>query len=199
MAAHDSRMDAYISRAAPFAQPILAYLRELVHEACPEVEESIKWGFPHFGYRGAMMCSMAAFKRHCAFGFWLHKEIVGEEPGEGMGGFGKITALADLPTRKKLAAYIRKAMALNEAGTRRKSVRPRPRPVAVLPEDVAALLAQAKHAAARRTWERFTNGMRRDYVDWIDEAKTDATRRKRVATALEWLAEGKQRNWKYMA
>jgi uncharacterized protein YdeI (YjbR/CyaY-like superfamily) len=167
-----------------------------VHASCPEVEEGIKWGMPFFSYKGVPMCHMAAFKQHCSFGFWLHKEVVGETGDDGMGQFGKIASLKDLPAKKTLAAQVKKAMALIDGGVKQKRAAPA-KPPAAIPDDLAAALAQRKHAAARKTFEGFPPGARREYVDWINEAKTDATRQKRLATALEWLAEGKRRNWKY--
>lgn len=196
---HDPRVDAYIAKSAEFARPILEQLRAAVHATCPEVEEGIKWGMPFFSYQGAPMCHMAAFKQHCSFGFWLAKDVTGGNDGDGMGQFGKLVSLKDLPPKKELAALLRKAMALNEAGV--KHVRPKAgsKPPPVPPEDFAALLAQRQHAAARKNWAAFPPGAQREYVGWITEAKTDATRQKRLATTLEWLAEGKRRNWKYEA
>ena len=196
MPGRDLRVDAYIGNAVPFARPILEHLRETVHAACPDVEESIKWGCPHFVYRGAILCSMAAFRQHCAFGFRLHDQIVEKSGEPGMGQFGKIASVRDLPAKRTLAAYIRKAMALNEAGVKRARAKT-PKPAPVTPADLAARLA--RNAAARRTWDGFTDAMRREYVGWIEEARTDPTRQKRLATTLEWLAQGKQRNWKYMS
>jgi uncharacterized protein YdeI (YjbR/CyaY-like superfamily) len=195
-AEHDPRVDAYIAKSADFAKPILEHIRNVVHTACPEAEESIKWGCPHFLYRGKLMCSMAAFKQHCSFHFWHGKEVVGETDKEGMGQFGKITSVKELPSKKELVAYVRKAISLRETGV--KKVRPAAtkKQPPVLPADFAALLK--KHAAARNHYEAFSPSAQREYVDWITEAKTDATRQKRIATALEWLAEGKHRNWKYM-
>ena len=198
MASHDPRIDAYIAKSAEFAQPILKHLRTVVHAACPDVEESMKWSTPHFGYKGAMMCSMAAFKEHCSFGFWLYKDVVGDKVEGGRGQFGKLTSMKDLPSKKELTAHIRKAMALNVAGVKQQRPKAAPKPPPALPDDFAALLAQKKHAAARKTYDGFNPGAKREYVEWITEAKTDATRQKRLATALEWLADGKQRNWKYM-
>ncbi|GAB3792763.1 YdeI/OmpD-associated family protein [Dyella agri] len=199
MSTHEPRIDAYIAKSAEFARPILEHLRATVHAACPEVEEGIKWSMPFFSYKGAPMCHMAAFKQHCSFGFWLSKEVTGSSSEEGMGQFGKLASLQDLPPKKELAALLRKAMALNEAGV--KQVRPKAGSKAppALPDDLAALLAKRPHAAARKTWAGFPPGAQREYIDWITEAKTDATRQKRLATTLEWLAEGKRRNWKYEA
>ena len=197
MTANDPRIDAYIAKSAEFARPILAHIREVVHAACPDVEEGIKWGMPFFSYRGSSMCMMAAFKQHCGFGFWLYKEVIGSNAEEGMGQFGKLVSIKDLPSRKELTAYIRKAMALNEAGVKMKRPASAPKPPPVLPDDLAALFAQKKHATARKHYEAFSSGHQREYVQWIDEAKTDATRQKRITTTLEWLAEGKPHNWKY--
>ena len=199
MSTCDPRIDTYIAKSAEFARPILEQLRAAVHASCPEVEEGVKWGMPFFSYRGAPMCHMAAFKQHCSFGFWLSKEVTGSGDGDGMGQFGKLASLKDLPPKKELAALLRRAMALNEAGV--KHVRPKAggKPPPVPSEDLAALLAKRQHAAARKTWASFPPGAQREYIDWITEAKTDATRQKRLATTLEWLAEGKRRNWKYEA
>ncbi|OOG64913.1 hypothetical protein B0E46_05850 [Rhodanobacter sp. B04] len=198
MSSHDPRIDAYIAKSAEFARPILEHLRAVVHAACPEVEESLKWSMPFFSYRNAPMCMMAAFKQHCGFGFWLSRQVVGGAADDGMGQFGKLTTLKDLPSKKELAAHIRKAMALNEAGVKLARPKAAAKPAPSLPDDLAALLAQKQHAAARTTYARFSPGAQREYVDWIGEAKTDATRQKRIATTLEWLAEGKPRNWKYL-
>ena len=197
MAKHDPRIDAYIAKSADFAQPILQHLRAVVHAACPDVEESLKWSSPHFGYKGAMMCSMAAFKQHCGFGFWLYSQVVGGEAEEGMGQFGKITSIKDLPGKRELTTYIKKAMALNEAGVKMKRPKAAPKLAPTLPDDFAVLLK--KNKAAHTTYQSFSSSAQREYVDWIVEAKTEATRNKRIATSLEWLAEGKQRNWKYQA
>jgi uncharacterized protein YdeI (YjbR/CyaY-like superfamily) len=195
---HDTRVDAYIAKSAEFAQPILQHLRALIHAACPEVEEDIKWSMPFFSHRGGTMCMMAAFKQHCSFRFWLAGVVPAESAGEdGMGQFGKLTSLAELPSDKQLTKHIRTAMALSEAGVKLDRPKTAARPAPVLPDDLAALLAQKPHAAARKTWAGFGPGAQREYIDWIAEAKTDATRQKRIATTLEWLAEGKKRNWKY--
>jgi uncharacterized protein YdeI (YjbR/CyaY-like superfamily) len=197
MSNHDPRIDAYIAKSAEFARPVLEHLRERVHAACPEVEEGIKWGMPFFSYKAAPMCMMAAFKQHCSFGFWLSKEVTGGSEEDGMGQFGKLASLKDLPPDKQLATFLKKAMALNEAGVKKARPKAAAKPAPTLPVDLATLLAQKKHAVARKTYEGFGPGAQREYVDWIVEAKTDATRQKRLATTLEWLAEGKKRNWKY--
>lgn len=197
MPGHDPRIDAYIAKSAEFAQPILEHLRARVHKACPDVEEGIKWGMPFFSYRAAPMCMMAAFRQHCSFGFWLSREVTGGTDEDGMGQFGKLATLKDLPSDKQLAVYLKKAMALNEAGVKKVRGKADAKPAPALPDDLSALLAKRMRAAARKTWAGFPPGAQREYVDWITEAKTDATRRKRLATTLEWLAEGKKRNWKY--
>ena len=193
----DPRIDAYIERAAPFAQPILTRVRELVHEACPGVEETIKWGMPTFEYAGGILCGMAAFKQHASFGYWKHALVVGEgEPRDGMGSYGKMTSIKDLPPKKTLLVHIRKAMQLNEAGVKatptRKSA---PKPPLEAPGDLVAALA--KNKAAKATFDAFPPSCKREYVEWIVEAKREDTRAKRLAQTVEWLAEGKRRNWKY--
>jgi hypothetical protein len=199
MGTRDDRVDAYIARSAYFARPILTYLRALVHDACPDVTETIKWGFPHFE-RDGVLCSMASFKAHCAFGFW-HAEmraLADSRPGSdaAMGQFGRITTLADLPKDAKLAALIRKAAALNAAGV--KSVRaPSTRPKA--PPDVPKDLAEAlrRNRGALEHFTAMSASHRREYIEWLVGAKRDETRRKRLATAVEWIGEGKSKEWKY--
>jgi len=197
MAARDPRIDAYITKSAEFARPILAHLREVVHAACPDVEETMKWSFPHFQYKG-MLCSMAAFKEHCAFGFWKSSLVLGESGEDGaMGQFGRITKLSELPSKKVLSGYIKKAMELNDAGVKSPTrAKKAPKTEAVVPDDLAAALAL--NDAARATFDRFSPSNRREYIEWITEAKTPATRGRRLETAIEWMAEGKPRNWKYM-
>lgn len=194
--ARDPRIDAYIERAAPFAQPILRHVRELVHEACPDVEESIKWGMPSFSHAGGILCGMAAFKQHASFGFWKHALVVGEgEPRDGMGSYGKMTSLDHLPPRKTLLAHVRKAMRLNEDGVKSPRRKPATKPAPDTPEDLAAALERNK--AAKAAFAAFPPGCRREYIEWIVEAKREETRAKRLAQAIEWMAEGKRRNWKY--
>jgi uncharacterized protein YdeI (YjbR/CyaY-like superfamily) len=199
MGKRDERIDAYIAKAAEFAQPILTHLREVVHQACPEVEETMKWSFPHFQYKG-MLCSMAAFKEHCAFGFWKGSLIFGKaEAGDeaAMGQFGRITKLKDLPGKKVLIGYIKEAMRLNDEGVKSPArAKPKePRPV-VIPDDLAAALGANK--GARETFDQFSPSHKREYIEWINEAKSEATRNRRLEQAIDWMAEGKPRNWKYM-
>ncbi|GIV01873.1 MAG: hypothetical protein KatS3mg015_0703 [Fimbriimonadales bacterium] len=194
----DPRVDQYIASAAEFAQPILTHLRELVHRACPEVEETMKWSFPHFEFKG-VLCSMAAFKHHCAFGFWkasLMKDPKGIlREGEAMGHLGKITSLDDLPPDRVLLAYIREAVELNEKGVKLPAKKSSAsKPVRVPKDFQEALKANPK---AQATFKSFPPSHKREYVEWIEEAKRDATRQRRIQTAIEWLAEGKSRNWKY--
>ena len=200
MGTRDPRIDAYIAKSADFAQPILEHIRDVVHAACPTVEETMKWSFPHFMYNG-MLCSMASFKQHCSFGFWKGALIFGSERDrEAMGQFGRITKLSDLPSKKELMAYVKKAMALNDEGAKVPKVRKPDLPRRVVPAEPPSDLAAAlkKNAKARATFEGFPPSHRREYIEWITEAKRDETRQKRLAQTIEWLAEGKQRNWKYM-
>ena len=193
----DPRIDAYIERAAPFAQPILRHLRALVHRACPQVEETIKWGMPTFEYAGGILCGMAAFKQHASFGFWKHALVLGEgEPDKGMGSYGKLASLDDLPPQRTLTIHLRKAMQLNEDGVKAPATRkstPRPPPQA--PDDLLAALQRSP--AAQAHFDAFPPGARREYVEWITEARREDTRARRLAQAVEWIAEGKRRNWKY--
>jgi uncharacterized protein YdeI (YjbR/CyaY-like superfamily) len=197
----DKRIDAYISKSAEFAKPVLNHLRSLVHKACPNVEETIKWGFPHFDYKG-MMCSMAAFKQHCAFGFWKTalmkdaKEMRGKNE-YAMGHLGKITGLADLPPDKKVISWIKEAVKLNDDNVklpeRKKSASPKE---IEIPD--ALQKALNKNKAAGTAFNNFSPSHKREYIEWITEAKTEETKNKRIATTIEWVTEGKSRNWKYM-
>jgi hypothetical protein len=195
MTRHDPRVDAYIARAEPFARPILLHLRAVVHEACPEVEEAIKWGFPHFLYHGNL-CFMASFKGHCGFGFWKGRQVEGApgRRGEAMGQYGRITSQSDLPARTSLKRHVRAAMKLNEmpAPARKPATR---RPAVRTPADLAAALRKAPAAAVN--FKALSPGHRREYVQWITEAKREETRRRRVDTTIEWLTQGRSRNWKY--
>ena len=193
----DPRIDAYIERAAPFARPILAHARALVHQACPQVEETIKWGMPTFVHAGGILCGMAAFKQHASFGFWKHALVVGEgEPRDGMGSYGKMLSLDDFPAKKIVLAHIRKAMKLNEDGVKMPAARKAASKLPPeMPEDLVAALNKDK--AAKATFDAFPPSCRREYIEWIVEAKREETRAKRLAQAVEWMAEGKRRNWKY--
>ena len=198
MPQHDPRIDAYIGRQADFARPILEYLRAVVHEACPTVEETLKWSAPSFVHAGGILCGMAAFKQHASFGFWKHALVVGEGLArDGMGSYGKLTSIKDLPPKKQLLAHVRKAMKLNEEGVKaptvRRSTTPKPPPEA--PADLVAALK--KNARAKATFDAFPAGQKHEYITWLLEAKRDETRQKRLAQAVEWMAEGKRRNWKY--
>jgi uncharacterized protein YdeI (YjbR/CyaY-like superfamily) len=193
----DPRIDAYLASVPAFALPILQRLREDVHAACPDVVETIKWSRPHFTLDGKLLCGMSAFKAHCAFGFW-EREGASEGQGGAMGDFGRITSLADLPSRTELRKQIQAAAALLQAGAPRAHKPNRaPRPQLEMPADFAAALAQVK--AAQQHYDAFPPGKQRDYLEWVLEAKREDTRAKRIAQAVEWLAEGKSRNWKYEA
>ena len=196
MGSRNPKVDAYIDKAADFAKPILAYVRETVHAACPDVVEEMKWSFPHFTRKG-MLCSMAAFKEHAAIGFWKASLVLGDDvkSGDGMGHLGRITKLSDLPAKKDLTAYIKKAVALNEQGiTEARAPRKPAKPLRVPPDVASALKANKK---AQVTFDHFSQSHRREYVDWITDAKTDDTRARRLKTAIEQMAEGKSQNWKY--
>lgn len=195
----DPFVDAYIEKSKDFAKPILNHIRALVHETCPDVVETKKWSFPHFDYKGEMMCSMAAFKEHCAFGFW--KQSLMEDkafPAEktAMGSFGRITSLKDLPHDKTFKKLIVDAMKLNDAGIKVAKAKPAgERKELVVPDILKAALKTS--ALAAETFENFPYSCKREYIEWITEAKTEPTRDKRLATTIEWLSKGKRRNWKY--
>jgi uncharacterized protein YdeI (YjbR/CyaY-like superfamily) len=194
----DPRIDAYIKSAAPFARPILSHLRTIVRTSCPDAQETMKWGHPHFDYKG-IFCGMAAFKEHAAFNFWkgqLLSEKLPKVDEKAMGQFGRITSVADLPSDKTLSRLIKTAAKLNDEGVKVKRMRPGRKAPLSPPADLLAALK--KNKKAQTTYEAFPPGQQREYIEWVTEAKQEATRAKRLATAIEWMAEGKQRNWKYM-
>jgi uncharacterized protein YdeI (YjbR/CyaY-like superfamily) len=197
----DKRVDAYIAKSAPFAKPILIHLRQLVHTACPECEETIKWGIPSFDYKGPF-CSIAAFKAHCIFGFWKTaliddpKGILAAGKDKAMGSLGRITDMKDLPYDKIIIGFIKSAKKLNDegikltAGPRKKETKP-----LEIPDYFLKTLKKNKQAFA--TFEAFSPSHKKEYVEWVTEAKTEETRNRRMASAIEMMAEGKSRNWKY--
>ncbi|MDQ6902926.1 MAG: YdeI/OmpD-associated family protein [Bacteroidota bacterium] len=196
----DTRIDAYISKSQHFAKPVLNHFRNLVHTACPNVEETIKWGFPHFDYKG-MFCNMAAFKQHCAFGFWKTslmkdaQEMMGKNE-HSMGHLGKITSLKDLPSDKKILGWLREAMKLNDDNIK---LPERKKTIDKKELEIPASLQKAlKENKAAVTFDAFSLAHKKEYIEWINEAKTEDTRNKRIAQTIEWVLEGKSRNWKYM-
>lgn len=193
----DPWVDDYVALAKPFAQPLLVHIRDLVHRHCPQVEEAKKWSFPNFLYRGKMMCSMAAFNEHVAFSF-AHGELVVPDRSrarEAMGSFGRITQMADLPDEFEIAEMITTAMVLIESGIKRAPANRGPKAEAIIPPALAAALAE--NPAAKSVFDGFAPSHRRDYIEWITDAKRDETRDKRIAQTIIWLVEGKRRNWKY--
>jgi hypothetical protein len=197
----DPRVDAYIAKSPDFAKPILTYLRGVIHEGCPDVLETMKWSSPAFDHHGIMV-GFSAFKQHCVFGFWkspllrLNGKPLSREMESGAGQFGKLTSLADLPARAKLVKLVRDAAKLNETGAAvPRAPRAAPRPVVVPPDLRKAL---AGNARAKRTFDAFSPSHKREYAEWIVEARTPETRQRRLNTAIEWMKEGKPRNWKYM-
>jgi hypothetical protein len=197
MGKRDARIDAYVAKSAEFARPVLEHLRAVVHAACPTVEETVKWGMPFFMHHG-VLCSMASFKQHCAFGFWKGSLVIGGDgkSAEAMGQFGRITKLSELPSRRTLAALVKRAMALNEAGVPsparskpRRADRPKP------PDDF--LRALKMNRKARTHYEVFSPSHQREYIEWVEAAKRPETRAQRLARSIEGLSEGKSLNWKY--
>lgn len=199
----DRRIDDYIAKSENFAKPILKYLRDIVHRACPDINETMKWSFPHFDYKG-MMCGMASFKEHCTFGFWKaslmkdnHKVFIKGE-NAGMGNFGKIKDIQDLPYAKIIIEYIREAMKLNDEGITfeiRKKTNTTERKELIIPDYF--INAVKKNKKAFDTFNNFSYSHKKEYIEWITEAKREETRNKRIETTIVWLSEGKGRNWKY--
>jgi uncharacterized protein YdeI (YjbR/CyaY-like superfamily) len=204
MAKKDKRVDAYIAKAQPFAKPVLKKLRELIHKGNPEVEETIKWGMPFFDYKGPY-CNFASFKQHAVFGFWKYKLIkdpkgylqeMSNKGGNPMGNFGRITSLKDLPPDKVLIAFLKQAKKINDDGVKLPAKPKEPKIELVISKYFSDALKRNKKALT--AFEGFSYSHKKEYVEWITEAKTDETRNKRMATAIEWMSEGKPRNWKYM-
>lgn len=194
----DPRIDEYIERSADFAKPILTHIRKLVHKGCPEITETLKWSMPAFEYKG-IVCGMAAFKEHCTFGFWKHSLLDYDgfsTEKTAMGSFGRIASRKDLPADKVIVDLVKQAAALNEQGVKvEKKKSNGDRKELIVPEILTAALK--KNKVARETFENFPYSCKKEYIEWITEAKTEPTRDKRLATTIEWLAEGKRRNWKY--
>ncbi|MCO6512349.1 MAG: YdeI/OmpD-associated family protein [Aridibacter famidurans] len=196
---YTKEIDNYIAKSEDFAKPILEKLRKVVHETCPDVEEKMRWSFPHFDHKG-MMISMASFKNHCSFGFWKQSIMADPDgifsaPDEGMGSLGKIESIKDLPSEKVLKKYIKEAVRLNDEGIKVPK-KPSGKAKALA---VPAYLTEAlkKNKKAQKTFEGFSTSHRNEYVEWITDAKQEKTRERRIAQALEWMSEGKGRNWKY--
>lgn len=204
MGKKDKRIDDYIANAQDFAKPILKHLRKLVHEACPEIEETIKWGFASFDYKGPF-CSMAAFKQHAVFGFWKHK-LINDPEGyleenknnndKAMGNLGRITSLKDLPADEIIKNFIQQAKKLNDDGIKLPAKPKSEKKELMVPEYFLEILKKNKKALS--TFESFSYSHKKEYVEWITDAKTETTRQKRLNTSIEWLTESKPLNWKYM-
>lgn len=197
MSARDPRIDAYIGNAQPFARPILRFLRTAVHAGCPDVEETLKWRNPAFMYKG-ILAGMAAFRQHVAFGFWKASalKVPGGKEQEAMWQFGRITSIDDLPDRKTLVRLVKQAAELHDKGV--KAPRRKHPPRRPIPEPDYFLAALARNRKALKTYESLSPSHKREYLEWITEAKREQTRNTRLATAIQWMAEGKQRNWKYV-
>ena len=193
----DKRVDAYIAKAPEYAKPILTRIRAMVHEAAPDAEETLKWGHPTFVQNG-ILCGMAAFKEYCAVNFWKAVLIMGEHARQtdSAGVLGKIGSVKDLPPKSEFIKYVKRAVELNESGEKVPRAPAKPKKALTMPDDFQRAIE--KNAKARRTYEAFSPSHQREYIEWIVEAKQDATRARRIEQAVEWMAEGKPRNWKYM-
>jgi len=194
MGKKNPRVDAYIAKSAKFARPILKHLRTLVHAACPEVEETLKWSAPHFMYKGVLF-GMAGFKNHCAFGFWKGEMLFPDNP-QAMRNFARVTSLSDLPRDEIIIALVKEAARSNAAGEKKAAKPRRAKQDLPMPEELSKALKKSPKAMA--AFENFSPSHKREYVEWITDAKTDDTRTRRLVTAIEWIAGGKPRNWKYM-
>jgi uncharacterized protein YdeI (YjbR/CyaY-like superfamily) len=195
MGKRDPRIDAYIAKQADFARPILSYFRDAVHEGCPACEEDLKWNSPAFLYQGGILAGCAGFKQHVQVGFWKHDLLFPKQKREGMG-FGKITSIDQLPAKKELLTLVRKAMELQESGAKSPMMAKKPRKAIPIPSALKAALAKNKKAKA--AYDDFSPSHKREYHEWIADAKGEETRARRVEHAIQWISEGKARNWKYM-
>lgn len=202
----DPRIDAYIAKSRPFAQPILNHIRKLVHKACPQVIETIKWSRPFFEYKSAILCNMSAFKEHCSFGFWGEEisAVLDQakvlQPGA-MGSLGRLTRVEDLPADKRMLGILSQAVAFIDSGKYTSPIAARhrvvkaPVPLAPAPPEFTKALKANKKASA--AFAAFSPSCKREYIEWVAGAKRAETRDNRIATAVDWISEGKQRNWKY--
>ncbi len=204
MVKKDKRVDAYIEKAQPFAKPILIHLRKLIHQGNPDVVETVKWGMPSFDYKGSF-CSMASFKQHAVFGFWKGKLLKdpknylqerSAQGGDAMGNLGRITSVKDLPPDNVIIDFVRQARKLNDEGVKLPARSVKPKTELVIPDYF--LNALKKNKKALSTFENFSYSNKKEYVLWVTEAKTEDTRKSRLETAVEWMSEGKIRNWKYV-
>ncbi len=196
---NDPRVDDYIAKSAPFARPILRRIRSVVHAGCPEVEETMKWSFPHFMHHG-ILCSMASFKEHCAFGFWKEELMTGAQSRNGAvpPQFGRVTSVKDLPSRAAFLQLVKEAVRLNEEGVKPTTAPQAPDRSRSVRAPADLLAALRNNPDARSAYEEMSPSHKREYIEWITEAKRDETRKQRVAAAVEWMAEGRIRNWKYV-
>ena len=196
---NDPRVDDYIAKSAPFARPILRRIRSVVHAGCPEVEETMKWSFPHFMHHG-ILCSMASFTAHCAFGFWKEELMTGAQGRDGAvpPQFGRVTSVKDLPPRAAFLQLVQEAVRLNEEGVKPPAARKKTDASRSVRAPADLLAALRNNPDARNAYEEMSPSHKREYIEWITEAKRDETRKRRVATAVEWMAEGRIRNWKYV-
>jgi len=198
METYDPRQDEYIAKAADFAQPILIHLRQLIHDTVPEIQETMKWSMPFFDLKGPV-CQMAAFKQHCTFGLWKGALLPDPdnllEKSNSMGHFRRITSLADLPADEILMQYIREAVELNKQGIKVVKLKSTIKPPLVVPDYFATLLKENPQAETQ--FNAFSNSHKKEYVEWITDAKTEGTRQKRMLTAIEWMSQGRSRHWKH--
>lgn len=199
---YNIKVDEYIEKSQDFAKPILQHIREIVHEICPDTEEAIKWKFPTFMYKGKILCSMVSFKHYCSLGFWLHdemktlKNIETDVEKTNMFSLGKITKVEDLPSKSLLKKMILEAMELTDMGVTLKKAAPSKTETEV-PDYFQNALKQNQEAL--KVFTKGSPSFRKEYINWLTEAKTEATRNKRMEQAVEWISEGKARNWKYMS
>jgi len=201
MGKKDKSVDQYIAKSQDFAKPILKHIRELIHKGCPEIEEKMKWSFPTFNYKGSILCNMAAFKQHATFGFWKatllrSNGVMPQADESAMGQFGRITKLSELPSDKTILKIVREAVKLEDAEVKVPKKKKADRKRLAIPDYFKKALS--KNKKAKKIFDDFSSSNKREYIEWVTEAKTEETRNKRLNTSIKWLSEGKPRNWKYM-
>jgi hypothetical protein len=202
---HNAQVTAYAAAMPAYAQPIFAHLRALIHTTCPDTDEAIKWSIPHFERDGDYLCIFAASPGHASFTFYKQQLMSDPRLRDNLNlpaikrFMGRLTSLSDLPDDATLAAMLQEAADLNARGVRLPDRAPKTPPVIDMPSAVATAVATALAAnpAAQAVWDAKSAAWRKDYLVWITAAKTDPTRDARIAEALDWIADGKARFWKY--
>lgn len=203
MGTKDTRVDAYIAKQQPFAKEICTRVRAIVHEAAPDITEDIKWGHVAFMHKG-IVCGLAAFKHHVVFHFWKASLLGGSHARRStddktLEQLAKLKSVDELPSKSVIASLVKAAVKLNDGAVKvPKSPMAAKKTKAPLRTPPSLAKALARNAKAKSTYQGFSPSHKREYVEWICDAKSVETRDRRIEQALGWMSEGKPRNWKYM-